>query len=62
MKSWKTTLSGIVAIFAALVWIVASVAGIEVPAVTTWAGAVSAISAGVGLLKARDDRQSETSP
>ena len=54
MKNWKTTASGIITIVAALVFVAAQVLGVESPEVSTWAGAIAVITAGIGNLTSKD--------
>jgi hypothetical protein len=58
MNSWKTTLSGIAGILAGIVMGLRALTG-EGPA--DFAGAIAAVTAGVGLLLARDNDKSSES-
>ncbi len=58
-KSWRTTVGGIVAIAAGVIWGVGEWAGIDIPVVTDASSAIAAISAGVALLVAKDDKKQD---
>lgn len=55
MKSKNTTITGIITIAAGAIFIAASVFGVELPAIGDNGGAIAALIAGFGLLKAKDD-------
>lgn len=60
MKSWKTTLAGIAAIIAAVALAIASEFDADPATIADWGAAIAALSAGLGLLFARDnDKSSE---
>lgn len=59
MKNKKTTLTGIVTIATGAIFIVASIFGVEVPAISGYEGAIGAIIAGVGLFNAKDDNEQD---
>ena len=60
MKSWKTTLAGIAAVVAALAAAVAAKLDGDPATVADWGAVLAALSAGAGLLFARDnDKTSE---
>ena len=58
MKSWKTTVSGIASILAGVVLALRAITG---EGEADFAGAIAAITAGVGLLMARDNDQTSES-
>jgi hypothetical protein len=55
MTSWRTTVSGIAAILAAVAGVAAAVAN---GAPVDWTSALAAIMAGIGLITARDNKVS----
>lgn len=60
MKSWKTTLAGVGMILAAIVFVIANLSGHDITGPGDWAGAIAALTGGVGLITARDnDKSSE---
>lgn len=60
MKSWKTTAAGIAAIIAAIALAIASHFDGDPTTVADWTAAITALTAGVGLMLARDnDKSSE---
>ncbi len=60
MKSWKTTLAGIAALIAAIALAIAHQFDSDPATVADWSAVIAAITAGVGLLLARDnDKSSE---
>jgi hypothetical protein len=59
-KSWKTTTAGIAAIIAAVALAAEQQFDSDPATVADWAGVVTAVVTGIGLLLARDnDRSSE---
>ena len=58
MKSWKTTLSGIIALLAVIVWAASRYLNIATPELTDPATAIAAVSAAIGLIFARDNSKS----
>lgn len=60
MKSWKTTLAGIAAIVAAIALAIAHQFDSDPATVADWSAVITALTAGVGLVLARDnDKTSE---
>jgi hypothetical protein len=55
MKSWKTTAAGIAGIVAAVALAVSHQFDADPTTAADWGAALAALSAGVGLLFARDD-------
>ena len=55
MTSIKTTLAGIVAVLAGVVYLANTLFAVVAPEITTPAAAVAAIAAGVGLIFGRDN-------
>ena len=53
MQSWRTTVSGIAAILAAVAGVAAAIANGQP---VDWTSAFAAVMAGVGLIAARDNR------
>jgi len=58
MKSWKTTVAGIAAIIAAIALAIANEFDADPATVADWGAAIAALSAGLGLLFARDNNKS----
>jgi len=58
MKSWKTTVSGIAAIIAAIALAVAHEFDADPATVADWGAVMATIAAGIGLLYARDNNKS----
>ena len=59
-KSWKTTVAGIAAIVAAIALAVAHQFDADPTTVADWSAVIAALTAGVGLVLARDnDKTSE---
>lgn len=56
MKSWKTTATGVVTILAAVLNAASAFLDNDPLTVPDWNGVVIAISAGIGLLFARDNK------
>ena len=60
MKSWKTTAAGIAAIFAAVALAISHQFDSDPATVADWSAVITALTAGVGLVLARDnDKTSE---
>jgi len=60
MKSWKTTLAGIAAIVAAIALAIAHQFDNDPTTIADWSAVITALTAGVGLVLARDnDKTSE---
>ncbi len=60
MKSWKTTAAGIAAIVAAVALAISHQFDTDPTTVADWSAVITALTAGVGLVLARDnDRTSE---
>jgi uncharacterized membrane protein len=60
MKSWKTTAAGIAAIVAAVALAISHQFDTDPATVADWSAVITALTAGVGLVLARDnDRTSE---
>ena len=60
MKSWKTTAAGIAALIAAIALAVAHQFDSDPTTAADWSAVIAALTAGVGLVLARDnDRTSE---
>ncbi len=60
MKSWKTTAAGIAAIIAAVALALSHQFDTDPTTVADWSAVITALTAGVGLVLARDnDRTSE---
>ncbi len=59
-KSWKTTVAGVASIVAAVAFAIANQFDANPATVADWGAVIAALSAGVGLVLARDnDRTSE---
>ncbi len=56
MASWRTTLLGIATILSGVIWIIGSIAGEQPAGATDFATAIAAITAGTGLVTARDSK------
>ena len=54
MKNKNTTITGIITIAAGAVFLAASIFGVDIPAIGDNGGAIAALRAGYGLLKAKD--------
>ncbi len=55
MKSWKTTVAGIAAIIAAIALAIAHQFDSDPATVADWSAVITALTAGVGLVLARDN-------
>ena len=60
MKSWKTTAAGIAAIIAAIALAISHQFDTDPATIADWSAVITALTAGVGLVLARDnDKTSE---
>ena len=60
MKSWKTTVAGVAAIIAAIALAISHQFDSDPTTVADWSAVITALTAGVGLVLARDnDKSSE---
>lgn len=59
MASWKTTLTGIITLLAAIFWAVGEYLQVQPPVITDLSGAVAAVTAAIGLIFARDHSSNE---